>query len=233
MTEEITLTVEGEEIKAIFATPEGEGPFPGIVLTYHKGGMDPFTHWLADDLARAGFVTVCPDHFHWLPEGVSTDDRKDHLFDTRIAADLAVSRGYLECLDSVNGDSIGIVGHCMGGRNAFLGIGVDPHYQAACIWYSGGMFRAQGGDGPSPFDRLENVTCPVMGFFGNNDKNPSPDDVSKFDAALTAAGAEHEFHQYDNTGHGFMDPDHDGAYVESSAKDSWGRALKFLTENLA
>ena len=93
------------------------------------------------------------------------------------------------------------------------------------------MFIAQG-EGPSPFERLGDIACPVMGFFGNEDKNPSPEDVDKFDAVLTAAGVPHEFHRYDDTGHGFMDPNNPKHYMEASAKESWDRALTFLHQRL-
>ncbi len=202
------------------------------MVTYHRGGMDGFTHWLVEELARQGFAAVCPDHFHWIPEGESVENRKEFLWDTRLALDLAVARGYLECLPEVDGDRLAIIGHCMGGRNTFLGAACDEHYKAACAWYSGGMFAAQGKGGPSPYERLGDIACPVMGFFGNEDSNPSPDDVDKFDAALTDAGVSHEFHRYDDTGHGFMDPDNAKHYVESSATDSWARALKFLNERI-
>lgn len=231
MADKVMLEVEGAEVEALFAKPDGEGPFGGVVVTYRRGGFDAFTHWLVEELARQGYAAISPDHYHWLPPGVSVDDRKDHLFDTRLALDLATARGYLECLPEVDGERLAIIGHCMGGRNAFLGAACDSRYKAACPWYSGGMFRAQG-EGPSPFERLGDIACPVMGFFGNDDENPSPEDVDKFDAALTAAGVEHKFHRYDDTGHGFMDPNNPHHYVESSAKDSWARALAFLNERI-
>ena len=232
MADKITLEIDGAEVAALFAKPAGDGPFGGVVVTYHRGGMDGFSHWLVEELAGQGFVAICPDHFHWMPPGEDLENRKTYLHDTRLALDLAVARGYLECLPEVDGGRIAIIGHCMGGRTTFLGAACDEHYKAACAWYSGGMFNAQGPDGPSPFERIGDIACPVMGFFGNEDKNPSPEDVDKFDAALTAAGVEHEFHRYDNTGHGFMDPSNTRSYVEDSATDSWARALKFLNERI-
>ena len=233
MAGKITLLIDGAEVDALFERPEGDGPFGAVVLAYHRGGIDDFTHWLVEDLARYGFVALCPDHFHWLPPGEDLANRKKYLWDTRLALDLAVARGYLECLPEVDGDRIGILGHCMGGRTTFLGAACDEHYKAACVWYSGGMFTAQGEDGgPSPFERMGEIACPVMGFFGKDDTSPSPDDVAKFDAALTAVGAPHEFHLYDDTGHGFMNQFNPKNYREASAKDSWARALKFLDQRL-
>jgi carboxymethylenebutenolidase len=232
MADKITLEIDGAEVDAIFAKPAGDGPFGGVVVTYHRTGLDGFTHWLVDEMAREGYAAICPDHFHWMPPGEDLENRKKYLHDTRLALDLAVARGYLECLPEVDGGRIAIMGTCMGGRNTFLGAACDEHYKAACVWYSGGMFSAQGADGPSPYERLGDIACPVMGFFGNDDTNPSADDVNKIDAALTAAGVTHEFHRYDDTGHGFLNAENPHHYVAASATDSWARALKFLNERI-
>jgi carboxymethylenebutenolidase len=232
MADTITLQIDGKAVDSIFAKPDGDGPFGGVVVTFHKDGIDNFTTWLVDDLARRGFCAIAPNHFHWIPAGESIENRKEFLWDSRVALDLAVARGYLECLPEMDGDRIAILGHCMGGRNTFLGAACDEHYKAACVWYGGGMFRAQGPDGPSPYERMGDIACPVMGFFGNEDKNPSPEDVDKFDEALTKAGVWHEFHRYDNTGHGFMNPENAKHYMKSSADDSWSRALAFLNDKI-
>jgi carboxymethylenebutenolidase len=227
---EIELQVDGGPMRALFEKPGGTGPFPGIVVCFHMGGLDDFEHWLVEDLARQGFAAVAPDHYHWLPPGFPIERRREILTDRGLAMDLAVSRSYLECLDEVDGDRLGILGHCMGGRTTLLGAGVDKRYKAGCIWYGGSAFKPLG-EGPSPVERIPNIAAKVMGFFGNDDKNPSPDDINRIDAAMTAAGIDHEFHRYDGTGHGFMNP-HGRSYVESSARDSWARASAFLKQTL-
>lgn len=230
MAGEIELQVAGAPVRALFQSPKGKGPFPGIVVCFHMGGLDEFEHWLVEDLARQGFVAIAPDHYHWLPKGVGPERRREFLTDQGLALDLAVCRSYLEMQENVDGDRLGILGHCMGGRTTLLGAGCDKRYKAACIWYGGSAFKPLG-QGPSPVNRIPNIAARVMGFFGNDDKNPSPDDVDKIDAAMTKAKIPHEFHRYDATGHGFMNPFSE-KYVEKSAKDSWARASAFLKEAL-
>lgn len=230
MAGDIQLEVSGAPMRALFELPKGKGPFPGIVVCFHMGGLDEFTHWVVDDLAAQGFAAIAPDSYHWLPPGVGPDRRREFLTDQGLAMDLAVSRSYLECRDEIDGDRLGILGHCMGGRTTLLGIGCDKRYKTACIWYGGSAFSALG-EGPSPVDRIPNIAARVMGFFGNQDKNPSPEDVTKIDAAMTKARVWHEFHRYDEASHAFMNNFGD-RYVESAAKDSWARAGKFLKETL-
>ena len=52
MAGKITLQIDGAEVDALFEKPEGDGPFGGVVVTYHRGGNDVFSHWLVEDLAQ-------------------------------------------------------------------------------------------------------------------------------------------------------------------------------------
>ena len=61
-----------------------------------------------------------------------------------------------------------------------------------------------GENNPPAIKLAPNIKCPVIGFFGNDDQNPSPEDVNDYYRALTDAGVEHEFHRYDYVGHAFQ-----------------------------
>ena len=78
----------------------------------------------------------------------------------------------------------------------------------------------------------DRIPCPVMGLFGNEDQNPSPEDVNDLDAALTKAGVPHEFHRYDGAGHGFQDFTNPNRYRETQAEDAWTKLTAFLGKTL-
>ena len=80
----------------------------------------------------------------------------------------------------------------MGGRVAYLGACEVAELEAAAVFYGGNIMKALG-DGPSPFERSVQIRCPVIGFFGAEDGNPSPDDVKKIAAELARLGKWHEF----------------------------------------
>ena len=48
-----------------------------------------------------------------------------------------------------------------------------------------------------------NIGCPMLGLFGEEDVNPTPEDVANFDEELTKNGKTHEFHSYAGAGHEF------------------------------
>ena len=204
MVETVQLQVGPKTIPALVAVPAGKGPFPGVVVTFHREGNDPFTRWLVDDLARNGFVAISPDHFHVLPPGKGPDVRRDYLSDEQMASDLRAAAAWLKAQANVAKTKFGLLGHCMGGRTTWVGLQCAPDLWACGgVWYGGGVFRRMGGL-PPPAERFDLIKAPVAGFFGKDDKNPSPEDVATFDRMLTERGIPHEFHSYDNAAHAFM-----------------------------
>ena len=115
---------------------------------------------------------------------------------------------------------------------AWLGACQNPDYSACAIFY-GGRIKLQMGPGTPPAIELAgNIKCPVAGFFGNDDGNPSPADVDDYAAALDAAGVPHVFHRYDGAGHGFQSFTNEKSYHPEASEDAWGKVLAFLAENL-
>ena len=60
----VTLDVDGSKMKTWVAVPDGPGPFPGVVVAQHAGGMDTFIRSVCDRLAEAGFAAAAPDMYH-------------------------------------------------------------------------------------------------------------------------------------------------------------------------
>jgi carboxymethylenebutenolidase len=88
-----------------------------------------------------------------------------------------------------------------------------------------------GGKGPHPLDLTPQINCPVLGLFGAEDTNPSPEDVARLDAALTRHNKPHEFHTYPGAGHAFMNQARP-SYRPEAARDAWQRCLEFLGRHL-
>jgi carboxymethylenebutenolidase len=72
----------------------------------------------------------------------------------------------------------------------------------------------------------------MIGFFGNDDANPSPDDVNKIDAELIRCGVPHDFHRYDGAGHAFQNFTNEKNYREKQAEDAWAKELAFFKAKL-
>lgn len=232
MGDMIRLSADGVAMDTYTVLPSAPGAHPGIVLLHHQDGIDDFTRDFADRLAASGYAVIVPDNYHHSPADLARDAKKEQLDDGHMANDIAACVAWLRSNPRIDGDRLAIMGHCMGGRTSYLGAGLHPVFRAAVSWYGGGSMNARGKPGPSPFDRMGGITCPVLGFFGKLDKNPSPEHMAAFDAKMTEGGVPHEFHAYDGADHGFCNVS-SPRYHEAATKDSWGKMLAFLKTHLA
>lgn len=226
MATTITLTVGGSPMEVYLDTPARTAPGPAILLMYHRGGIDDFTKGLVKRLAAGGYLVAVPDVSHRVSRAVPMTERKQFLKDSEVVADMKATIDCLKARSDVDEDRIVIMGHCMGGRMALLGAGTLSGFKAAVVYYGGGVMLSWGDEGWTPFDKLRNIRCPVIGFFGNKDVNPSPENVNEIDAELTRHGIAHTFHRYPDVGHGFQHPETPAE--EAASEDAWAKAFAFL-----
>ena len=239
MTHRIEITdVQGSPMEVFIFEPEGAGPHPGIVLCQHipvgHTGVenDTFTLKTAERYAENGYAVTVPFIFHWWPKEEEMQVKRDEFRDDWTIPDLNAAYAMLAGMDNVNSEKIGIVGHCWGGRVSWLGACSNPDYKACAVFYGGRIKSVMGEGNPPPIDLVANISCPVIGFFGNDDENPSPEDVSDIGAALTKAGVEHTFYRYDGAGHAFQSFNSPDRYRPEASEDAWEKVLGFFRERL-
>ena len=234
-----TLVVDGSPMEVLIFEPEGAGPHPGVVVAQHlpiaHEGLekDPFTLDTGEKLAAAGFACAIPFVFHWWAPETDIAVKREEFRDDRAVADMSAAFDLLAGMENVDAGRIGIIGHCWGGRVSWLHACHNPAYKALATLYGGRIKLGMGDSATPPIQLAGNISCPVIGIFGNEDQNPSPADVDDLDAALTAAGVAHEFHRYDGAGHGFQDFVNPDRYRADQANDSWDKVLGFLQKNLS
>jgi len=215
------------------SVPEGPGPFPGILVMQHQGGVDEFIQGMTQRLAQAGYVAAAPDLYH--RDGPDCRDdivtRRSRLRDRSIITDVNASIRFLQRHPAVDGHRLGIIGFCMGGRIVYLMAAASTAFKAAVAYYPGHLFRPWGRDLPSPFQRTAEMQCPLQGHFGADDKNPSPDDMRRLDSEMEKLNKAHQFYLYPNAGHAFMNST-EKSYRRDADETSWPRTLAFLKEHL-
>lgn len=229
----------GDRVHAYFARPTGAGPFPGIVLIHHMPGWDEFYRETARRFAQHGYLTIAPDLYcragHGLPDDVTAKIRGEGgVADETVVGDCESAAAFLRSLPTCNG-KIGVIGTCSGGRNAYLVAAKTGKFDAIVdLW--GGRVTAPAAEltpqqPVAPVDYTENLNCPVLGLFGNDDQNPSPDAVNELEEALKKHGKKYDFHRYDGAGHGFFYYDRP-AYRQEQAVDGWSKVFQFFDTNL-
>ena len=79
---------------------------------------------------------------------------------------------------------------------------------------------------PGAIQRANEITCPILALQAGADQNITAEDNAAFDAALTAAGVEHEVVTYPGAPHSFFDRKQEEFAADS--EDAWNRVLAFL-----
>jgi carboxymethylenebutenolidase len=135
-----------------------------------------------------------------------------------------------------NNGKVGIFGSCSGGRHAFI-YACQKKDVDACVELWGGrvaMGKEELNDKTpvAPIDMTKDLSCPLLGLFGNDDRAPSPEQVNLHDAELEKHGKPHEFHRYDGAGHGFFYW-HRPLYRPEQAMDGWSKIFAFFGKHLA
>ena len=149
--------------------------------------------------------------------------------------DIEGAMRYLRSLPYING-KVGVFGTCSGGRNAFFLACRVKGFDAAVECWGGRVVMPKEDLTPkqpvAPIDYTKDLSCPLLGIFGNEDKSPSPEQVNQHEAELKKHGKNYEFHRYDGAGHGFFYYDRP-AYRQEQAVDGWKKIFAFLEKHLS
>jgi carboxymethylenebutenolidase len=239
--ETVTMTgANGDSINAYLARPLGNGPFPSMVLAHHMPGWDAWYREITFKFALHGYSTISPNLYfragHGTPEDIAAKVRADGgVPDDQVVADLAGALKYVRALPNANG-KVGVFGTCSGGRHAFLAACRAPGFDALVDCWGGNVVmkpeQLSAKMPVSPLDYTKDLSCPILGLFGDEDTSPSPEQVNLHEAELKKYGKQYEFHRYPNAGHGFFYY-HRPNYRQAQAVDGWEKVFAFLEKYLA
>ena len=230
----------GETINGYFARPLGVGPFPGMVLIHHAPGWDEWYRETTRKFAHHGYVTISPNLYHreghGTPEDVAAKVRAaGGIPDEQALGDVEGAMRYLRSLPYLNG-KVGVFGTCSGGRLTFLTACRVKGFDAAVECWGGRVVMARQDLTPkmpvAPIDYTKDLSCPLLGLFGEEDQSPTPAQVAQHEQELKKYGKTYEFHTYPKAGHGFFYYDRP-AYRQEQAVDAWKKLFPFLEKHLS
>ena len=214
----------GPDVRAYVAKPEGQGPFPTVIMIHEFWGLNESITGKVDLLAEEGYLVIAPDTFRgsttgWLPRAIYqvVSSKPEN-----INADLDSVYAWLESQLDVDPDRIAIAGFCFGGRTSLAYSLHNNQLAATIIFY--------GSPETDPVI-LKALPGPVLGIFGEVDRSIPVEQVNAFDAALTEAGVPHEITIYDGQPHAFVQ-NAEGIQAGGAQGEAWNQMLAFLEENL-
>ena len=240
IAETITLPgYNGDMIHAYYSRPLGKGPYPSIVLIPHMPGWDEFNRETARRFTQHGYLVLCPDIYcrfgHGTPTEISAKARESGgVSDDAVVGDCGGALKYLKSQQYSNGKA-GVIGMCSGGRHAFLAACKIDGFNAAVDCWGGRVVAGKDDLTPerpvAPIDLTPDLSCPLLGIFGNDDQSPTPEQVDIHEAELKKYGKDYEFHRYDGAGHAFWSYGGE-SYRPKQAMDSWEKVFAFFETHL-
>jgi carboxymethylenebutenolidase len=226
LAETVSITGHnGDEIEAYFARPVEASSQPSVVVLHHMPGYDRASKEIVRTFGVYGYAALMPNlHHRYAPEAKATEAaaaarEAGGVPDEQCRGDVEGAMRVLRARPEANG-KVGVIGYCSGGRQSFM-VACTVEVDAAVDCYGG---RADIGLAPG-------LRCPLLGLFGNDDQNPSPDDVAAMAKALEANGKEFDFHSYDGAGHAFFSVDRP-SYNVDAVKDGWKQVWNFFGRHL-
>jgi carboxymethylenebutenolidase len=231
---DITFPAPAGPLPGYLAVPDGDGPWPGVVVVHDILGVSDDIKRITDRFARAGYLALAPALFRrgFRPKCVVSTLRAQTTGRGTAVDDVVAARDHLAADPRCTG-KVGSVGFCMGGGFCLV---LAPR----------GVFDATAPNyGPWPNDVSQlPKSCPTVASYGARDPLLRGA-AARLDRMLTDGGVPHDVKEYPRVGHSFINDwqlpnpvlrmierTPGIAYSEPEAEDAWRRILAFFGEHL-
>ena len=224
-TESVEFPANGETGHGYLAVPEGDGPFPGVIVVQEWWGLDEHIKDVARRFAAEGFPALAPDLYHGQVTKEPGEAQKlmMSLNMGEAVTELVKATEYLGSRPEVAGRGIGAIGFCMGGGLALNLACESSKIGAAAPFY---------GVNPTLIERLRNLKGPLLAIYAENDAFAGESARRELEEALKTAGIRHEIVVYPGAEHAFFNDTRPEVYDRDAAVDAWQRVLSHFRQNL-
>ena len=215
-------------MKAFVAAPQTKEKRPTIIIVQEWWGLTDHIKDIARRYAAEGYVAIAPDLYSRLGHTLTADAGEagkpmSTLKQEDGLADLNATVAYLKSVPEVDATKIGVTGFCMGGSYALMLPCVNPEIKAAVPFY---------GQVPNPDTPIQNLACPVLYIYGEDDGWITKADVQRLAAALKKYNKPGEIKTYPGAPHAFFRDTDPSVYRPEAAKDAWARTKAFFKQHL-
>lgn len=222
-----STTADGKPLQGYLARPaEQFEPSPAIIVIHEWWGLNDNIATMTRRLAGEGYTALAVDLYNG--SVAETREKARELVgtvrDNLDAAKDNLRQAYNYLDTTQQAPKIASLGWCFGGTWSLNTALLFPQdLDAAVIYYGGGITTDP--------EQLQTLEMPIIGFFGEEDRNPTPETVAEFEQVLTELDKSVEVHLYEGAGHAFANPS-GTRYVEAAAMDAWEKTVAFLATHL-
>jgi carboxymethylenebutenolidase len=204
---------------AFLVRPEGDGPFPGVLLFMDAFGLRPRLAEMAGRIAERGYAVLVPNLLYRSgrpplvdPAELADPEKRgaafgrlkpmmDELTPERVVADTGAYLDFLGAQPSAAPGRVVVVGYCMGGRNGLRAIAAHPDRIAGLAsFHAGGVVTDQP---DSPHLAVGSITGELYFGHADNDRSMTPEQIKALEVALDEAGVAYTSELYAGAPHGY------------------------------
>ena len=228
--ETITIDTPDGPIDAVLSVPEGQGPWPGVVVIHDAFGYGPDNESISRRIAAAGYIAVTPNMFSrgGRARCIARVFRELLTKRGRALDDILAARDHLIAMPQASG-AVGIAGFCVGGQFALV---MSPKgFGASAPFYGNPL--------PRNLSATLDGACPIVASFGRRDPLGigAPARLRK---VVEEKSIPSDIKVYSNAGHSFANqlPGQPllritgFGYDEAATQDAWARVFAFFGEHL-
>lgn len=213
----------GETLTGYWAHPEGDGPWPAVIVLQEWWGVNEHIMDVTRRIANEGYVALAPDLYKG-QVATEPDEARKLVMELDMPAavqEIGAAIDYLLAQEFVAGDKAGITGFCMGGRLTLMTALANDNLAVAVPFYGS----------PLTPEEAAGVKAPVLGLYGAEDGGIPVEGVLAMGEALTAAGIDNEIQIYAGAPHAFFNDTRE-SYRPEAAADAWQRMLTWFEKYL-
>jgi carboxymethylenebutenolidase len=232
----VTVACGDFAMPAYRARPQGDGPFPIVLVVSEIFGVHEHIADVVRRFARLGYLAIAPELFVRQGDAKAAVDIPT-LFATVVSKvpDAQAMSDLDACVAWAaqhGGDvgRLGATGFCWGGRITWLYAAHNAQVKAGVAWYGRLVGPTSALQPRQPVDAAAALQAPVLGLYGGADTGIGLDTVEQLKAALAAgsdAARQSEFVVYPTAQHAFY-ADYRPSYDETAASDGWQRCLAWF-----
>jgi carboxymethylenebutenolidase len=225
----------GPPMFAYYSRPTPSQDLAGVVFLSHGNYLDYMGQEVNRRLAHYGYATISWDATaDPRSRGQGGPGTPRSISDDEMMADVELAATFLRAQPYANG-KVAVMGFGAGGRHAYIAACRVPAVDAAIDCW-GPQIVSQPPERKElqpvlPIDMTQDMGCPLLGLFGQDDNNPAPAEVDRIEEELRRHGKQYQLERYENTGHGFLTVERRG-YRGLPAADAWIKISEFLEKHL-
>jgi len=234
---EVSIPVSDGKIPAYRAAPAKAGKYPVILVTQEIFGVHEHIKDMCRRFAKLGYYAIAPELFARQGDVSKMTDIGEILStvvakvpDDQVMSDLDATLAFAKASGSVNGEKVGIVGYCWGGRTTWLYANHNPAVKAGVAYYGlldGMKSEIKVND---PVDIAENIKVPVLGLYASKDTMITATVIEKMQEGISKSDSGSEIVVFPGVNHGF-NADYRPTYDKTAATYAWKLTRDWLKDH--